>query len=71
LRKIQVVKAQEIKTKPFAIEDFYQKKILTSFESNIKNKDLEELAQRLGLVHKEEEIEFAKKLLAAYTKQKR
>ncbi|MDQ1326191.1 MAG: hypothetical protein QG564_1316 [Campylobacterota bacterium] len=71
MRKIEVVKAQEVKIKPFVMGDFYQKKPLVSFEPNVKKKDLRKIAQKLGLAHKEEGIELAKKLLAAYIKQKK
>jgi len=46
LRKIQVVKAQEVKIKPFAIEDFCQAKQLESFESNTIKKNLNKVCAK-------------------------
>lgn len=63
MRKIQVVKAQEVQIKPFAIEDFCQAKQLESFESNTIKKNLIKFAQELDLIHQKEEADFAKNFL--------
>jgi hypothetical protein len=66
LKKVEVVKANEVEVKPFALDDFTQDEVKQSMIKKVTKKELKNLADDLGLAYDDTEIVFAKKLLSAY-----
>ena len=63
-----VVKENEVKSKPFVLDDFTVDKEETVSMKKITKKELKILAKELGLDHDNESLLFARKLLNAYIK---
>jgi len=61
-----VVKASEVKTRPFIVDDFMQVEQICSSAARITKKSLKRLAEDLGLEHNDKQIAFTKKLMTAY-----
>lgn len=66
MKKVEVVKADEVEVKPFILNDFTQNEASSVSMKKITKKELKDLAASLGLVYDDEQIVFAKKLLSAY-----
>jgi len=66
LKKIEVVKANEVEVEPFILDDFTQHKAARSMMKKVTKKELKNLADDLGLAYDDTQIFFAKKLLNAY-----
>jgi len=66
LKKIQIVKADEVVVKPFVLDDLIQDELKQSMMKKVTKKELKHLADELGLVYDDAQIIFAKKLLSAY-----
>ena len=66
MKKVEVVKADEVEVKPFILDDFTQPKVQHSMMNKITKKELKKLADDLGLAYDDAKIVFAKKLLSAY-----
>ena len=66
MKKIEVVKANEVEVKPFVLDDFIQKDIKQDMTKKVTKKELKYLADDLDLVYDDTQIVFAKKLLNAY-----
>ena len=66
MKKIEVVKANEVEVKPFVLDDFIQKDIKQDMTKKVTKKELKHLADDLDLVYDDTQIVFAKKLLNAY-----
>ena len=66
MKKVEVVKADEVEVKPFILDDFTQHKVRHSMMNKVTKKELKKLANDLGLVYDDAQIVFTKKLLSAY-----
>ncbi len=66
MKKVEVVKADEVEVKPFILNDFTQNEASSVSMKKITKKELKDLAASLGLVYDDAQIVFAKKLLSAY-----
>jgi len=66
LKKVEVVKANEVEVKAFILDDFTQHKVEHSMMNKITKKELKNLADDLGLTYDDAQIIFTKKLLSAY-----
>ncbi len=63
MKKIRVLKAEELEIKPFVFSDFVQEKV---YLKKISKKKLKNLAKEIHLDYTDEQIQFAKKLLEHY-----
>jgi len=66
LKKVEVVKANEVEVKPFIVSDFTQRKEYTDRIEKVSKKKLKKLAKEIGLDHNDEQIQFTKKLIEIY-----
>ncbi|EIF51086.1 hypothetical protein [Sulfurovum sp. AR] len=66
MKKVEVVKADDVEVKPFILDDFIQYRVQHSMMNKITKKELKHLADELGLVYDDTQIVFTKKLLNAY-----
>ncbi len=66
MKRVSVVKAEEVSVKPFLIKDFIQDKETHRSVKKVTKKELKNLAESLGMEYTEEQIGFAKKLIIAY-----
>lgn len=66
MKKVEVVKADEVEAKPFILDDFIQHKVQQGMMNKVTKKELKNLADDLGLVYDDAQIVFTKKLLSAY-----
>jgi hypothetical protein len=66
LKKVEIVKANEVEVTPFILDDFTQPKVEHSMMNKITKKELKNLADDLGLAYDDAQIVFTKKLLSAY-----
>ncbi len=71
MRKIEVVKANEVEVKPFILDDFNQNKAKSSTMEKVSKKELKSLAKKLGFDYDDKQIAFAKKLITAYVSAQR
>lgn len=70
MKRVEVVKAGEVKIEPFVLEDFIEAKVKPVTMEKITKKRLKETAKELGLSYDDEKLVFAKKILMYYmTKQ--
>ena len=63
-----VVKENEVKSKPFVLDDFTVDKEETVSMKKVTKKERKTLAKELGLNYDNESLLFARKLLNAYIK---
>jgi hypothetical protein len=61
LKKVEVVKAEKVKVKPFRLKDFTQIQ-----KSKVGKKELIRLANDLNLNYSEKEIDFSQKIINAF-----
>ena len=66
MKKIEVVKVNEVEVKPFVLDEFIQKDLKQGMTKKVTKKELKYLADDLNLVYDDTQIVFAKKLLNAY-----
>ena len=66
MKKVEIVKADEVEVKPFILDDFPQHKVQHSMMDKVTKKELKKLADNLGLAYDDAQIVFTKKLLNAY-----
>ena len=66
MKKVEVVKADEVEVKPFILNDFIQSKVEHSMMNRVTKKELRNLADDLGLAYDDAQIVFTKKLFNAY-----
>jgi len=66
LKKVEIVKADEVEVNPFILDEFIQHETQHSMMNKITKKELKNLADDLGLVYDDAQIVFTKKLLSAY-----
>ncbi|WP_373033058.1 hypothetical protein [Sulfurovum sp.] len=66
MKKIEIVKANEVEIEPFILSDFIQHKAAHSMMKKVTKKELKHLADNIGLVYDDAQIVFTKKLLSAY-----
>ena len=66
MKKVEVVKAEEVEIKPFIVSDFTQAKKKTGRSEKVSKKELKRLAKEIGLDHNDEQIQFSKKLIEIY-----
>ena len=70
MKKVEIVKANEVEVKPFILDDFIQSEAEPTMMKKITKKELKNLADDLGLAYDDAQIVFAKKLLSAYIRGK-
>ena len=68
MKRVTVVKTNEVEIKPFFVEDFTQAKKIHSSMKKVTKKELKDLAESLGMKYTDEQIGFTKKLITAYHK---
>ncbi len=66
MRRVELIKASQVKVKPFKIADFIQTEERNSSIKKVSKKELRSLAKNLGLTYDDTQIVFAKKLITAY-----
>jgi len=66
LKRVEIVKANEVEVKPFMAGDFIQHKVRHSMMRKVTKKELKDLADDLGLTYDDAQIVFTKKLLSVY-----
>ena len=66
MKKIEVVKVNEVEVKPFVLDDLIQEDFKDDVTKKVTKKELKHLADDLGLAYDDAQIVFAKKLLNAY-----
>ena len=66
MKKIQIVKADEVEVKPLVLDDFIQDEVKQSMMKKVTKKELKHMADELGLDYDNAQIIFAKKLISAY-----
>ena len=66
MKKVEVVKANEVEIKPFIVSDFIQSKEKTDRSEKVSKKELKKLAKEIGLDHNDDQIQFTKKLIEIY-----
>ena len=66
MKKVEIVKANEVEVKPFILDDFTQHEVAHSMIKKVTKKELKHLADNLGLAYDDAQIVFTKKLLSAY-----
>jgi len=70
LKHIEVVKAGEVEVEPFILNDFIHHAETRKSEKNISKKALKHLAKKTGLTYTDDQIQFAKKIIAVYLEQR-
>lgn len=68
MKNITVVRANEVESKPFVLDDFTVDKAKSDSMKKITKKELKILAKELGLDYDNENLTFARKLLNAHIK---
>jgi len=68
LRKVEVVKAEEVDVEPLEVQHFVVEKREGRILRTVSKKELKKIAESLGLVYNDAQINFAKKLMNAYMK---
>ncbi len=66
MKKVAVVKADEVEVKPFILDNFIPHKAAYSSMHKVTKKELRNLAEDLGLAYDDAQIVFTKKLTNAY-----
>ena len=66
MKKVLLVKANEVEVKPFHLEDFTQDEIKNTVTKKVTKKELKSLAKTIGLEYSDEEIASIKTLIEAY-----
>jgi len=73
LKHIEVVKAGEVEVAPFILSDFIHHAHYAetrNSEKNISKKALKRLAKKAGLAYTENQMQFARKIIAVYLEQR-
>jgi len=70
LKRVEVVKANEVEVTPFVLQDFTAKDTEVMVSKPVSKKELKLLAKELGLAYDDEHIAFTKKLINAYIKKR-
>jgi len=70
LKHIEVVKATEVDVETFILNDFIHHAETRESGKNISKKALKHLAKKAGLAYTEDQIQFAKKIMAVYLEQR-
>lgn len=66
MKRVRVVKADEVEIRPFHVKDFIQNKETYASMNKVTKKELKNLAESLGMPYTDEQIGFTKKLIIAY-----
>ena len=66
MKKIKVLKEEELELTPFVISDFMDKEKKKKNIKKVGKKELKHLAKEIGLDYTDEQIQFAKKLIECY-----
>ena len=66
MKKVEVVKANEVEIKPFILSDFTQNRENRDRREKVSKKVLKKLAKEIGLEYSDEQIQFSKKLIETY-----
>ena len=70
MKKVEVVKANEVEVTPFVLGDFTANDIETIVSEPVSKKELKSLAEELDLTYDDGQITFTKKLINAYIKKR-
>ena len=66
MKKVEVVKANEVEIKPFILSDFTQNIENRDRREKVSKKTLKKLAKEIGLEYSDAQIQFTKKLIEIY-----
>ncbi len=66
MKKVLVVKSDEVDVKPFLLERFIQEERHIGVTKKVTKKELKSLSKKIGLRYSDEEIASIKKLIEAY-----
>ena len=66
MRKIEVVRAEEVEVKALDLHRFTVRHRLEKISRRVSKKELKKIAEDLGLAYDDARISFAKKLMNAY-----
>ncbi len=66
MKKVEVVKTNEVEIKPFIVSDFAHSKENTDRIEKVSKKELKRLAREIGLDYNDDQIQFTKKLIEIY-----
>ena len=66
MKKIQIVKADEVEVKPLVLDDLIRDEVKQNIMKKVTKKELKHMADELGLDYDDAQIIFAKKLVSAY-----
>lgn len=70
MKHIEVVKATEVEVETFILNDFVHPAETRNSEKNISKKVLKRFAKKAGLTYTDDQIQFAKKIMAVYLEQR-
>ncbi|WP_041672760.1 hypothetical protein [Sulfurovum sp. NBC37-1] len=66
MKKVTVVRAEEVEVKPIDLHLFTVQGVEKKLCKRVSKKELKEIAENLGLSYDDIQISFAKKLMNAY-----
>ena len=66
MRKVEVIKANEVEIRPFILSDFTHNSEQRMGKERVSKKELKKLAKEIGLDYNDEQIQFSKKLIELY-----
>ncbi len=70
MKNVEVVKAIEVDIKPFLLNDFINKLNKKAIVDTVSKKELKSLAKKNNIKYNDEQIQFAKDIIAAYLVQR-
>ncbi len=70
MKNVQLVKNSEVEVKPFILDDFICYHETDTQHDPVSKKEIKQLAKEIGLDHTDDQIRFAKKIIAAYLAKK-
>ena len=70
MKRVEVVKAEEVEVRSFVLEDFTVVKRRVPQIEPVSKKDVKKLDNELGTAYDESHIAFAKKMINAYIKKR-
>ncbi len=70
MKRVEVVRANEVEVTPFVLEDFTTSDSMSVVFEPVSKKELKSLANELGLAYDDAQIAFSKKLINAYIKKR-
>ena len=66
MKKIEIVKANEVDVKPFTVSNFTENRMKSTRVEKISKKTLKNIAKEIGLDYNNDQILFTKKIIETY-----